>query len=168
MNIWSLPRYVAGELRENHDDPYWWRNRLFHRVIGPFHIHVYPTRRGAIDVATADWDTLVVLDACRADLFGARAVSAAFDSVETVTSPGSATQEWTRQTWVGRTFGDTVYVTANPFVSREAGDAFHDIYEPWLTHFDEETRTVHPDDVTEVALEAHAAHPNKRVVVHYM
>lgn len=168
MKVSQVPGYVYRELRENYDDPFWWRNRALHRIVGPFHLNVYPRRDGSIDVTTADWDTLIVLDACRADLFEERVTTEGYDDYDVVKSRGSATQEWTVQNWAGGEFGDTVYVTANPFVSREAGDSFHELYEPWLTHFDEEVATVHPEDATEVAIEAHERHPNKRLVVHYM
>lgn len=115
-----------------------------------------------------DWDTLVVLDACRADLFEERADLSAYDSYQRVTSNGSATREWTIQNFVGEAFGDTVYVTANPYVSREASDSFHRLVEPWLDRFDDESRTVHPEDLVEVAAQIHEDHPDKRVVVHFM
>lgn len=168
MRIKDLPTYVVCELRENYDDPFWWRNRILHRIVGPFHLNVYPTRRGSLDVTTADWDTLVVLDACRVDLFEERTSLERYDQYRVVKSSGSATREWTLQNWGGGRFGDTVYVTANPFVSREVGGSFHELYEPWLTHFHENDRTVHPDDTTGVAIEAHQAYPDKRIVVHYM
>lgn len=168
MRLTRLPGYVFQELREHYDEPFWWRNRLLHRIVGPFHLNVYPTRRGSVDVTAADWDTLVVLDACRTDLFEERAQLDRYDEYRTVTSRGSATQEWTLQNWAGGAYGDTVYVTANPFVSREVGDSFHELYEPWLTHFDEASRTVRPEATTEVAIAGHEAHPDKRLVVHYM
>jgi len=168
MSVLDGLRYAYREIRDNYDDRFWWRNRFFHRLIAPFHLTVYPTRSAAIDVPEADWDTLIVLDACRTDLFEERADVDRYDEYRTVTSRGSATQEWVRQNFAGRSFGDMVYVTANPFVSREAGDAFHEIYEPWVSEFDEETRTVLPEQTTETAIRAHRDHPDKRIVVHYM
>ena len=161
-------RYAYQEIRDNYDDRFWWRDRFLHRIVAPFHLSAYPTRKGSVDVISEDWDTLVVLDACRVDLFEARADLGSYDEYDIVRSRGSATQEWVQQNFTGGSFGDTVYVTANPFVSREAGDAFHAIYEPWLTKFDEETRTVLPEQTTEAAIEAHREHPDKRLVVHYM
>ncbi|WP_255149709.1 hypothetical protein [Halorarius halobius] len=168
MSVPSALRYAYREIRDNYDDRFWWRNRFFHRVVAPFHLDVYPTREGSVDVMAEDWDTLVVLDACRRDLFEERADVSEYDDYRTVTSRGSATQEWVLQNFTGESYGDTVYVTANPFVSREAGDAFHALYEPWLTAFDEETRTVLPEETTRAAIEAHREHPDKRLVVHYM
>lgn len=168
MNPIHAIRYAYREIRENYDDRFWWRDRFLHRIVAPFHLGVYPTREGSVDVMAEDWDTLVVLDACRVDLFEDRVDLTSFDEYRTVTSRGSATQEWVLQNFRDESFGDTVYVTANPFVSREVGDSFHEVYEPWFTHFDEETRTVLPEDTTEVAKAAHEAHPEKRLVVHYM
>lgn len=168
MGLTDVPSYVYRELRDNYDDRFWWRNRILHRIVGPFHLNVYPTRRGSIRVMDEDWDTLVVLDGCRADLFEAGAPLETYDDYRRVTSAGSATQEWTRQNFTGCSFGDTVYVTANPFVSRETSGAFHDVIEPWLTDFDETERTVRPASVTDAALAAHDEYPDKRVVVHYM
>lgn len=161
-------RYVYDGLRRGYDDPYWWRGRLFDFVVGPFHTRVYPGRDGATDVAEADWDTLVVLDACRADLFEERADLDAYDAYRRVESRGSTTLEWVRQNFAGRSLGDTVYVTANPYVSKVAGDAFHDLYEPWLDDFDDDLDTVRPEAVVEAARQAHEDHPDKRVVVHFM
>lgn len=168
MGITDPLRYAYREIRDHYDDRFWWRDRFLHRIVAPFHLGVYPTRSGSVDVVDAEWDTLVVLDACRADLFEERADTGRYDEYRTETSRGSATQEWVLQNFAGKSLGDTVYVTANPFVSREAGDAFHAIYEPWHTEFDEETRTVLPERTTDAALRAHEQHPNKRVVVHYM
>lgn len=168
MNPLGALRYAYREIRENYDDRFWWRDRFLHRIVAPFHLSVYPTRDGSVDVISKDWDTLVVLDACRVDLFEEHADVESYDAYDVVQSQGSATQEWVQQNFTGGSFGDTVYVTANPFVSREAGDAFHTVYEPWLSEFDEKKRTVPPEKTTEAAIEAHDKHPDKRLIVHYM
>ncbi|MCO8266123.1 hypothetical protein ACOZ4B_19085 [Haloferax prahovense] len=168
MAVLDKARYVLDGLRRNFTDTFWWRERFFEYVVGPFHTNVSPTRSDSVRVMDEDWDTLVLLDACRVDLFEERVDTSAYDEYRHVTSAGSTTREWVRQNFTGGEYGDTVYVTANPYVSREAGDAFHELYEVWLDDFDDELRTVHPSDVTEAAIEAHEAHPDKRVVVHYM
>lgn len=144
------------------------REWLLSRLIPFIHTGVYPTRAKGIDVMGADWDTLIILDACRADLFEERVPTSSFDSYDRVVSRGSTTSEWIRQTFGDGSFGDTVYVSANPFVSRYAGDRFHRLYEPWWHEFDTASQTVLPGDTTAVALEALDAHPDKRLIVHYM
>lgn len=168
MGLTDAAAHVWGGLRESYDDPFWWRERVFEFLVGPFHTNVYPGRAGSVRVMNEDWDTLVVLDACRADLFAERAQVTAYDDYRTVTSRGSTTREWVRQNFAGGDFGDTVYVTSNPYVSREAGDAFHKLVECWLDNFDETRKTVPPEAVVSAAERAHEQYPDKRVVVHFM
>lgn len=159
-------RAAMAELRARWNDPIWRRKRLAHRVVAPVH-SLYPGR-GGLDVMAADWDNLVVLDACRADLFEARAEVETFDHYRRVTSRASMTREWLERNFAGRTFGDTVYVSANPYTSRIAGDAFHRIVDVWAEAFDEETKTVPPEPVVQAARDAAETHPDKRLIVHFM
>jgi hypothetical protein len=168
MSFRDTVRYVYDGLRRGYDDPYWWRGRFLDFVVSPVHTSVYPRRTGAVDVPAADWDTLILLDACRLDLFEERVDTDRFDEYRSVTSRGSTTREWVRQNFAGRQFGDTVYVTANPYVSREAGDAFHQLVEPWIDDFDDELNTVWPETVVEAAVDAHERYPDKRVIAHFM
>ena len=168
MSLTDTVSYVVDGLRESYDDPYWWRERVFEFLVGPFHTNVYPGRGGSVRVMDEDWDTLVVLDACREDLFTERASVTDYDDYRTVTSRGSTTREWVRQNFAGGDFGDTVYVTSNPYVSREAGDAFHELIECWMTDFDDERKTVPPEAVVDAAKRAHEEYPDKRVIVHFM
>lgn len=168
MDLREIPRYAISEIRQHYDDRFWWRSRFLHRIIGPFHTRIYPTRSDGVDVMAEDWDTLLVLDACRADLFRERADPADYGGYRTITSIGSATREWTIQHFADRTFPDTVYVTANPYVSREASGSFHRLVEPWLDGFDEDVKTVRPEVVAEVARDVHEEHPDKRIIVHFM
>lgn len=168
MPLGETLRYVYDGLSDSYDDPFWWRERLCEFGVGPFHTAVYPRRTGSIDVPSADWDTLVVLDACREDLFAERADTTAYDEYRTVTSKGSTTREWVRQNFAGRELGDVVYVTANPYVSQEAGGCFHHLEECWATDFDQSRKTVPPDAVVDAAIDAHATYSDKRIVVHLM
>ena len=102
------------------------------------------------------------------NLYKQRADINAYDEFEVVQGPSSSTQERVQQNFGGESAGGTAYVVANPFVSREAGDAFHTIYEPWLIAFDEEFWTVLPQQTTESAIQAHREYPSKRLIVHYM
>ncbi|MFB6176225.1 MAG: hypothetical protein ABEI99_03585, partial [Halobaculum sp.] len=121
--------HAVREIRRHYDEPDWWRNRYEHRVLAPIHQRLYGD--DGIEVMSADWDTLVVLDACRADLFEEVVDTDRFDSYRRVTSLGGSTPEWTRRNFTGGRFGDTVYVTGNPQVSKYAGDAFHEVIEVW-------------------------------------
>lgn len=160
-------RYAVEELRENYDDELWWRNRLTDRVIAPAHRR-FGSRSGAVRVMEEDWDNLLILDACRADLFESVADRGDFDTYRRVTSLGSMTEEWTEQNFQSHKFGDTVYIACNPITSRVAADAFHDLVEVWRKGFDEERRTIMPGPIAEAAREAHERYPKKRLVVHFL
>lgn len=164
MSVADRLGYAAGELAQNWNSQMWWRHRIGARIVGPFHTRVYPTRAGSTYVLEEDWDVLVVLDACRADLFEEGVDTGRFDSYRRVKSPGSRTPEWTRQNFGGERLGDTVYVASNGWVSRELDDTFHELIEVWR----ETDGPCRPEHVTAAAEAAHADHPDKRLVVHYL
>lgn len=154
-------------LRSNYRNTNWWRTVVAELGIQPAHA-LLSVQGDGIDVMAADWDTLIVLDACRADLFADVADMDAFDEYDVVTSAGSMTAEWTTKNFAGRRFDDTVYVTANPFTTKLAGESFYRLQEVWREAFDEERRTVLPEAVADATREAHEEFPEKRLVVHFM
>lgn len=158
-------QYLADELLENYNDEFWWRNRLLHRMVGPLQKLIYGA--GGIDVMTEDWDTLIILDACRADTFESVADLNEFDEYKKVTSRASATPEFVQKHYVGKEFGDTVYINSNPHISRDAPDSFHNRYDVWNNAFNEEYGTVLPETTRDWAIKAEKEYPNKRLIVHY-
>lgn len=117
-------------------------------------------------VMDEEWDNLVILDGCRYDTFAS--LHELPGRLERRRSRGSATEEFVRNNFVGRQFLDTVYVSANPYVSRLAGDAFHYLEPTWRTRWDEDLGTVPPGPMTEAVLAAAERFPDKRLVAHYM
>ena len=123
-------------------------------------------RIAGCDVMAEDWDNLLILDACRYDMF--ERANTLPGRLESRRSKGSATREFVRNNFAGGRYHETVYVTGNPFVSTDAGDAFHDLYEVWRTDWDDELGTVRPESMREAVLRANEAYPNKRLVGHLM
>lgn len=118
------------------------------------------------DVMDADWDNLVILDACRFDVF--EELNTLPGILDKRQSCGSSTEEFLKQT-VDRDHLDTVYVTANPqYRVWELNGSFHDILDVWETDWDEDKGTVLPQAVTERAIEARSIYPNKRLLIHYL
>lgn len=164
-------KHAVSEIRSNYTSLNWWRNRVFvPYVIGTLtQLHpTYPSYSEAVHVMEEDWDNLIVLDACRADAFRRVTDLDQFDEYHDAVSLGSHSSEWTRRNFAGRKFGDTVYVSANPHTSREAGDSFHKIIEMWDHDFDEELGTVPPQAMVDAAFETCEEFPNKRLIVHFM
>jgi hypothetical protein len=112
-----------------------------------------------------DWDTCILLDACRYDYFQQESPYDNFKLSKEV-SVGTDSKEFIKTVFSDREFHDTVYVTGNPFVSLLERDTFHDIVidDTWDVGNSQAT----PTQVTEAALKAHEEYPNKRIIVHYM
>ncbi|WP_242634233.1 hypothetical protein [Natrinema longum] len=140
-------------------------NRAYHRRAG-----LRSENPSGIDVFTEDWDTLVVLDACRYDMFAS--ANQLDGELTPRISKGSSTVEWLRANFSGRDLSDTVYVTANPQLerNREEWDVnLHKIINVWLEEgWDDEHGTVRAETMTDAALKANKKYPHKRLVVHYM
>lgn len=159
-------RYVMSELSSNWHRSGWWKGRVEQRINAPIQSVVKP-KSSASNVLNKEWSTLVVLDACRMDLFREAECRIEFDEVQAKTSVGSATPEWLKQTF-DDSHGDIVYVSGNPMVSRHRPNAFHDLVEVWREAYDPETAVIDPSQVTEAAINVHERYPEKRVIVHYM
>ena len=140
-------------------------NRAYHRRVG-----VRSENTAGIDVFNEDWDTLVILDACRYDMF--EEVNHIEGSLSMKESKASATTEWLQANVDGRDLRDTVYVTANPQLERHREHwnvNFHEVINVWLDEgWDEETGTVLAETMTNAGIQAFERFPNKRIVVHYM
>lgn len=175
-------RYAATEIGNHYDDRDWWHQRIQSRVAGP----ILGLRNGfdGIDVMDADWDNLLVLDACRADMFEETIDTDQFDDYGRIISKGSSSPEWMRKNFAGKTFGNTVYITANPWISKVAPDSFHEVVNLWI--MEEDVRgedledavsledlgfswgvTITAEELNEVVREVADEYPNKRYIVHY-
>lgn len=123
-----------------------------------------------IDVIEEDWDNLLILDACRYDTFeqAYRERDSLKGDLRRVRSQAPYTNEFLSRNFGGRKLHDTVYVTSSPHVHKsnrgevgEIDDDFHAIYHVWRQDF-------HPETLTDAAIDAVAAFPNKRLVFHYI
>lgn len=165
LGLASVMQYAVNEIRSNGQNPNWWRNRINDRINRPIQQAV-GTNDG-VALMDEDWDTLIILDACRADTFESVVGTDEFDEYRRVKSKESATTVWSRKNFPD-TYRDTVYVSGNPVPSRHIGGEFVNYEEVWRDAFDDELGTVEADVVTEATLEAHKKYPNKRLIVHYM
>lgn len=127
-------------------------------------------------VIDADWDVLVVLDACRADLFDEVTDGGTYDFLPansgTRTSPASSSEAWLRTV-----FGDAddaalcdlAYVTGNPFsASKIEAERFHSVEAVWRYAWDDDLGTIPPRPITDAAIRTWRESDADRMVVHYM
>ena len=118
------------------------------------------------DIVEEDWDTLVILDGCRYDLF--ERMNTISGNLESRQSAGSESWEFLRTNFEGRELHDTVYLTANPHAPKLSDGTFHRRINVLESRWDEKLRTVLPGDMTDEAIRVHEMYPNKRIIVHYM
>lgn len=122
-----------------------------------------------------DWDVMIILDACRFDLFQEFApehpVYEQFDSVSSKYSCASTSREWFEKGF-GSAHDDEVsdvhYVTQNPFLARVDLERFHHVERLWNVEGQAETGRLTPSTVTDVALDAYESTEADRFIVHYL
>lgn len=118
-----------------------------------------------IDVMAADWDNLIILDACRHDFLNQLDP---FDPlIEKIISKGGHSWKFMEYYFNNKTYHDTIYVSANPHTPEIEEGVFYKreyLYDEW----DQDIGTVLPKSVTKRAIEEYNSHPNKRMVIHYM
>lgn len=173
---------ALSEIANRYDDRYWWRDRVQDRLISPILAMLH--KNEGIDVVDRDWDNLLILDACRADMFESVVDTDRFDAYETVRSQGSSSPDWIAANFADRELGDIIYITANPWVAREAPSSFHKIVDVWaeeqgagenldandLAERDLATSpaaTVTAQRLNEVVERVAEEFPDKRYIVHY-
>lgn len=126
------------------------------------------TKEG-ISVMDEDWDNLIILDACRYDVF--KQVNTLPGRLERRNSMGSVTWEFLRENFEGREFYDTVYVAGNAVVG-DTSDALNvnELVGVWNGQDspDNHPEIVYPEELVERTLECHHANPNKRLVAHFL
>lgn len=128
---------------------------------------------GDFRVYDRDWDVLVVLDACRADLLASVAPEYEFlPPVQSVRSAAGNSEEWLRKTFAPE-YADqmarTAYVTSNPFSeSNLDAEDFAALDEVWRHAWDHDLGTLRPDPLTETAIYRWRSGRFDRMIVHYM
>lgn len=160
---------IQAHVLENWDDLDWWRYIAWpyavrNAVLQPYYRRYQ--RPDGVNVMDENWENLIILDACRYDMF--EELFEGPGKLEQRRSRGANTPEFLRRNFAGNTFHDTVYVTANPQVDVHVANRFHDLYSVWKTDWDEELNTVHPSAMAEATVRAHETYPNKRLIAHFI
>lgn len=127
------------------------------------------------NVFSRDWDLLIILDACRLDLFEEVVDEYGILDANTpsIKSVGSTSAEWMKKTFYDENFrkdiSETTYITANPHTNSQVEDSqFHVLDEVWKYAWDEEHGTVKPRPLTDKTISIFRNEQPKRVITHYM
>lgn len=128
-------------------------------------------------ILNGNWNTLVILDACRYDYFKDVYSDYLDGDLKKVKSPASSTQPWLKNTFDNRKYmEDTIYVSANPFCNSKGIDfigfdglnRFYDVVDCWESGWDDEIMTVKPQIMSKLARVTRGKYPSKRLIVHFL
>lgn len=164
MNIQRIKR-ILGYIKEGNVTPFY--IQFLRKIIWLLH-HKDFGKRNAVKVMGEDWDYLIILDACRYDMFK----EVVDEKANYVISGGSTTQEW--QIWnFGGKYKDVVYIAGNPHfasahLKKNFGfNPFYRVEEVWDYGWDSSVKTVPPEEVTIAALNTLKSFPEKKMIIHY-
>jgi len=118
-----------------------------------------------VNVMKEDWDNLILLDACRYDYFDE--MNRFEGDLRPVVSQGSNSWEFLEQNFEGESFHDTIYVTANPHVSKLSENTFYTV-ENLLDRWEHPPGTVPSEEVVSASIKIHEEYPNKKLIIHFM
>lgn len=127
---------------------------------------------GGERVLERKWDVLVILDACRYDLFTEVASDYEFvvdGEVGSIWSAGSTSDEWLQSNFSPDVTHDNVaMISGNPFTDNLDSSGIDYLDEVWRDSWDEDLHTIRPRPITERAVRYARDHDYKRLVIHYM
>lgn len=127
-----------------------------------------------VSIYDLDWDLMIILDACRFDLFYEVADEYDFlpNDIEVLRSLDSMTPAWMERTFIkqqARSMADTYYLCANPFSEQKLdGRDFAELDEIWKYGWNGEHDTVTPEAVTNRCINIGREYETDRLLVHYM
>jgi hypothetical protein len=147
-------------------NPVWWRNSILREVVLPM---LYPKNKGTF-VLREEWDNLIILDACRFDVFEEVIRDGGIKGdLQCRTSRGTTTEGFLRENFSkNEDDDDIVYVTANPYVTKLFNERFFRVIPVWKTAWNDASKTVLPEDVCSFAIEALSKYEGRRFVIHFI
>lgn len=142
---------------KNYRDLFLTINRLFYQVVN---------KHKTALIMDEDWDNLIILDACRYDMF--KDINKLQGELDYIYSKGSSTGHFLQENFKGNSYFDTVYVTANPTVNYYVPHSFFQIIPVWKDGWHEPYQTVLPATMVEFSLQAFRQYTDKRFIFHFM
>lgn len=156
------PSYALKEIRKNWSNTEWWKNRLIQHIVARYYRRV--NKNEGTYVVDEDWDNLIILDACRYDIF--KEVTGI--NTDYRISCGSDTVEFLIKNFTDRKLMDTVVVTATPHVDKLVKNSFYRVIPVWDKGWNDDLNIVLPETVVEYALRAEKEYPDKRLIIWFV
>lgn len=113
-----------------------------------------------------EWDVVVILDACRYDLY-----QEVVGGAQKHRSPASMSERWMQRTFSTKystQMANTAYVTGNPFSAELDESSFALLDEVWRYAWDDTQGTVRAESITDRAIDTLRNRDDEYVIIHYM
>lgn len=152
---------ILSALKENWKDPEWFYFEILPLLLSP----LFRLIRGnkGVKVVEEEWDNLIILDACRYDIF----CKILGKKVPFRISRGSHTTDFLLENFWGKKFPNIIYISTNPFVDLYFKKNFYKIVPLWKFGWNRKFNTVLPSTVVKTALLVRRKYPNKRLIIHF-
>jgi len=149
--------------------------------------YYYRVDKEKIDIINHDWRILVILDACRYDVFREvyrEIFGKSYGSLKKAISPATWTVEWLNKVFDNRYCEDIIYISGNPYINSkkkvcgtpeygrrrcvEAKKHFFKVIDVWDFGWNNKLGTVHPIEINKAFHKAYLRYPKNRFIIHYM
>ena len=122
-----------------------------------------------IFILDEEWDNLIILDACRYDIFKQEINKIGLKgALRKVKSRGSHTTTFLSENFKKHHYPDIVYITANPYVDKLISHKVNKIISVWKLGWSKKHHTVLPETMYEYTLDTLNYYPEKRFIIHFI
>ena len=125
-------------------------------------------------IQSFDWKTLIILDACRYDIFKQNIYDYLNGLLMPVLSPSCETRHWLKTIWVSKPWKNVVYISSNPFANKRTLRTVAKVHEVWRYNWIDNYTATDPSTLSEafrieiLRLNLSGKSENMRFVLHYM
>jgi len=126
-------------------------------------------------IRSFNWKTLIILDACRYDVFKQHVYNYLDGSLMPVLSPSCVTSDWLNTIWSGKLWKkDVIYISGNPSINRRTLRTVAKVHEAWRYGWSDKYMTMDPAALSEafrieaLRLKLSGKSGHMRFVLHYV
>jgi len=143
-------------------------SKIIKNYIDKFIRFIYRKNNG-IYIFQKDWDNLIILDACRYDVFDKLAnIQNENTILRKEISRGSHTADFLKENFKNKKYEDIVYITGNPFVDLLIKEKVYKVISVWKDGWNDEEKTVLPETMYNYTLKTIKKYPTKKFIIHFM
>ena len=154
--------FRAREFKNNWNDWRWYYFQFTHHIVP---IYFSFKKNNGIYIVEEDWDNLIILDACKYDIFEDKFKKSNIQGkLKKRVSRGSSTTEFLEENFQGKKFLDIVYVTTKPWEFKPLKNTFYKTINLWKDAWN----IVLPEEVEKSAILAYEKYLNKRLIIHFL